>query len=171
MSDPPHLPELPDNIEKERESNFALMLALGAAVVLLLIGGFYLVGRMTRSNSPAAQQQPLPMGAAEQAYAERIQFLDIQMSRAANFLNQEFTYVTGNLSNDGTRTIRAVELTIEFHDPFNQVILREKQRVISQQDRPLPGGLRQPFQITFEHIPDEWNHQYPSIRVTGLLLE
>ena len=49
MSDPPHLPEIPDNIEKERESNFALMLALGAAVVLLLIGGFYLVSRMTRS--------------------------------------------------------------------------------------------------------------------------
>jgi hypothetical protein len=171
MSDLPHLPEIPENIEKHRDSNFAVMLAVGAAVVLLLIGGLYLVGRMSRSSSPAAQQQPLPMGAEEQAYAQRIHFLNLQMSRAANFLNQEFTYVTGDVSNDGTRTIRALELTVEFRDPFNQVILREKQRVISQIDRSLPGGLGQPFQITFEHIPDEWNHQYPSVRVTGLLLE
>ncbi len=170
MSDLPNLPEIPETIEKKSESNFALMLAVGAAVVLLLIGGLYLVSRMTRS-SPVAQQQPLPMGPEEQAYAERIHFLNVQMSRAANFLNQEFTYVTGEVSNDGTRSIRALELTVEFRDPFKQVILREKQRVITQQDRPLPGGLRQPFQITFEHIPDEWNHEYPSIHVTGLLLE
>ena len=171
MSDHPNLPEIPETIEKKSESNFALMLAVGAAVVLLLIGGLYLVSRMTRSSSPAAQQQPLPFGSEEQAYAERIHFLNIQMSRAANFLNQEFTYVTGEVSNDGTRSIRALELTVEFRDPFKQVVLREKQRVITQQDRPLPGGLRQPFQITFEHIPDEWNHEYPSIHVTGLLLD
>ncbi len=170
MSDLPNLPEIPETIEKKRDSNFALMLAVGAAVVLLLLGGLFLVNRMTRS-SPVAQQKPLPFGPEEQAYAERIHFLNVQMSRAANFLNQEFTYVTGEVSNDGTRSIRALELTVEFRDPFKQVVLREKQRVITQQDRPLPGGLRQPFQITFEHIPDEWNHEYPSIHVTGLLLD
>jgi len=171
MSDLPNLPEIPEPVEPERKSNFALMLAVGAAVVLLLLGGLFLVNRLTRSSSPGAQQQPLPFGPEEQAYAERIHFLNVQMSRAANFLNQEFTYVTGDISNDGNRAVRAVELTVEFRDPFKQVILREKQRVITQQDRPLPGGLRQPFQITFEHIPDEWNHEYPSIRVTGLLLD
>lgn len=163
-------PETPEITEKEPESRYALMLAVGAVVVLLLIGGIYLLSRMVRSSAPAVEQA-LPFGADEQTYAEHIHFQDIQMSRAANFLNQEFTYVSGDVSNDGARTIRALEVTVDFRDPFNQVILRDRQRIVSGRDQPLPGGLRRSFQFTFDHIPDEWNHQYPAIHVTGLLLE
>jgi hypothetical protein len=154
---------------REDKSRLPVALAAGAGVVLLLLAGLIFVTRSMRTRSSAAEAR-LPFGAAEQAYAERIHFLDIQMARATNFLNQEFTYVGGTVSNDGTRTIRALEITLEFHDFMDQVVLRERQQLIGATTRPLEGGQRREFQVTLDHVPAMWNQQYPSIRVSGLIL-
>jgi hypothetical protein len=158
--------EIPD---REPRSQFPIAFAAGAVVVLLLLGGLILLSRGSHSNG-ANRAVTLPFEPTEQAYAQHIHFNDIHMAKANNFLNQEFTYVTGTLSNDGARTIRALDLTLEFHDPFKQVILRENESLIGPKDQPLAGGQRRDFQITLEHVPLEWNQQYPSIRVTGLIL-
>ncbi|MGA8145246.1 MAG: FxLYD domain-containing protein [Candidatus Acidiferrales bacterium] len=155
--------------EKQERSQFPIAFAAGAVVVLLVLGGVVLLSRGSHPNGPGAAVK-LPFGPTEQTYAERIHFNDIQMAKANNFLNQEFTYIAGTLSNDGTRSIRALEVTLEFHDPFNQVILRETEPLVGAKDQALGGGQRRDFQITLEHVPVEWNQQYPSIRVTGLLL-
>jgi hypothetical protein len=112
-----------------------------------------------------------PFGPAEQAYAPHIQFLDIQLAHATNFLNQDFTYVAGTVFNDGPRKVRGLEVTVEFHDPFHQVILRDSNQLIGSKDAPLEPGQRRDFQVQMEHLPAEWDKQYPSIRVTGLALE
>jgi hypothetical protein len=157
-------------VEEQEQSRFPYTLAAGVIVVLLLIGGVYLVTRFSHPAGPAAEQR-LPFGVEEQAYAQHIHFLNLKLSQATNFLNQEFTYVNGEIANDGARTIRALEISLEFHDPFGQVILRENQRLISPDAKPLYGGQHREFQVTLEHIPVEWNHQFPNIRVSGLVLE
>ena len=87
-------------------------------------------------------------------------------------MNQEFIYVAGTVSNGGTRTVRALEVQFEFRDPFNQIILRDTQRIIAAQAQPLKPGDARDFQITLgQHLPSEWNRQYPAVRVTGLVLE
>jgi hypothetical protein len=155
--------------QREQRSQFPIAFAAGAVVVLLLLGGVILLSRGSHPNGAGAAAK-LPFGPTEQAYAEHIHFKDIQMAKANNFLNQEFTYIAGTLWNDGAHTIRALDVTLEFHDPFNQVILRETESVIGPKDAALQGGQRRDFQITLEHVPVEWNQQYPSIRVTGLIL-
>jgi hypothetical protein len=35
----------------------------------------------------------------------------------------------------------------------------------------LTAGQKGTFQVSVEHLPAEWNHEYPVIRVTGLVLE
>jgi hypothetical protein len=75
------------------------------------------------------------------------------------------------ISNDGVRNIRGLDVTLEFRDPFNQVILRDTEHLIPVSAQPLAGGARRDFQITFEHVPSEWNQQYPAIQVIGLILE
>ena len=154
----------------EERRRFPLAFLLGILVVAILFGGFLLLTRHMRSPAQAAAVK-LPFGPAEQAYAARIHFTDIQMARATNFLKQEFTYVAGTISNDGVQTVRAMEVAVEFHDDLNQVILRDREVVMPPNGDPLPAGQRRDFQITLEHIPAEWNHQYPSISVTGLILE
>jgi hypothetical protein len=164
-------PEPATDRERKSGSGFPAAFAVGAVVVLLLFGGLLL---LTHSNHPhkAAVAPKLPFGAEEQNYAANIHFQDVEFSQASNLLNQEFTYATGKISNDGSRAVRALELTLEFHDQFNQVILREKQRAIDLTGPPLPAGQARDFQITVEqHIPSTWNQQYPSIRVSGLVLQ
>lgn len=159
-----------DNRDREEKSSFPAAFAVGAIVVLLLVAGAVLLSRTTRPRGSAGAEN-LPFGPAEQAYAGHIQFQSIQMSRATNFLNQEFTYVSGTVSNDGLRTVRGLEVTLEFYDPFHQVVLRETDRLIAPGSGNLNASQRRNFQITFEHVPAEWNQQYPAIRVTGLVLE
>jgi len=150
---------------------FPVAFIAGAVVVALLFGGFYLLTRVFGSQGPATAAK-LPFGATEQAYAGRIHFSDLHMSRSTNMIKQEFTCVTGVMSNDGDRNIGAMEVTVEFHDAMNQVILRDSQFVIAPQgDPPLNAGLSREFQVTLEHVPAEWNQEYPSIRVTGLNLQ
>jgi hypothetical protein len=158
-----------ENFQRQERSQFPIAFAAGAVIVLILLGGLILLSRGSHPSGPAATVK-LPFGASEQAYADRIHFKDIQMARASNFLKQEFTYVAGTALNDGTRTIRGLEVTLEFHDPFNQVILKETEQIIGNKDAPLGGGQPRDFQVTLEHVPAEWNQQYPSIRVTGLIL-
>src|SRR5580692_9735615 len=150
---------------------FPIAFLAGAIVMALLFGGFYLLTRILGSSGPATAVK-LPFGPAEQAYADRIHFNDLHMSRSTNMIKQEFTYVTGTMSNDGVQAIAAMEVTVEFRDGLNQVILRDSQFTIAPQaDPPLNAGLSREFQVTLEHVPAEWNQQYPSIRVTGLVLQ
>src|ERR1700679_1720122 len=150
---------------------FPIAFLAGAIVMALLFGGFYLLTRILGSHGPAAAVK-LPFAAPEQAYAERIHFTDLHMSRSTNMIKQEFTYVTGTVSNDGVQSIRAMEVTVEFRDSLNQVILRDSQFVIAPSGDPaLNAGLSREFQLTLEHVPAEWNQEYPSIRVSGLVLQ
>lgn len=157
-------------MEPAEGNRFPVAFLAGVIVVFLVVAGVVLLTRTPPSRGSAVVEK-LPFGPAEQAYAERVHFKDIQMARATNFLNQEFTYVAGTVSNDGVQTIRQIEVTLEFHDPFNQVVLRETQRLIGPRAQPLTGGQMRDFQIAFEHVPAEWDQQYPAIRVTGLVLE
>ena len=158
-----------ENTSREDRSRLPIALAAGAGVVLLLFGGLLLVSRTMRTHGPAATEK-LPFGPVEQAYAQRIHFTNMQMARATNFLNQEFTYIAGTISNDGTRTLERLQVTLEFHDPLNQVVLRETQLLITSPARPLDGGQRRDFQVTLDHVPATWDQLYPSIRVSGIVL-
>jgi hypothetical protein len=154
----------------EERRRFPLAFVLGILVVAVIFGSFVLLTRHMRSPAQTAALK-LPFGPAEQAYAERIHFTNIQMARATNFLKQEFTYIAGTIQNDGVQNIGGLQVAVEFRDDLNQVILRETEGLIVPNSDPLPAGQRRDFQITLEHIPAEWNHQYPSMKVTGLILQ
>ncbi len=155
---------------QEDKSRVPAPFIAGIVVVGLLLSGVILLMRRTRpAESPA--EQHLPMTPVEQAYAKQIHLFDLRMSRAANFLNQEVRFVFGMAANDGPRPVREIEVTIEFRDLFNQVVLRDTRRLLGFRAAPLAAGQRREFQVGFEHVPPGWNRQFPSIRVTGLLLE
>jgi hypothetical protein len=132
-------------IPTEERSRLPVAFLVGIVIVALLVGAAVLYSR----------------------YAQ-IHFLEPKMSRAANFLNQEVTYVFCTVVNGGDRKIHQIEITIEFHDPFNQVILRDKQRLFLPTAPPFLPGQQRDVQIPYEHIPPQWNNGYPSIVVTGI---
>jgi hypothetical protein len=159
--------EIPGQLQPERgRFNFALILA--AAALLIIVAALYFwPGR--QSPPGAAPRGPrLSFGPAEQAYAPKIGFENIALSRAENFLHQEVTTVSGELVNSGDRSLLGVEVTIEFFDDMNQIALRETRSVFAPGTPALAPGERRDFEVSFEHIPSSWNMQQPVVRVTGL---
>jgi hypothetical protein len=147
--------------------SFALMVA--AAAVVIVLAGFYLwPGRQSPSRGAAQQVHP-PFGPEERAYAAKITIENLSLSRAENFLNQEVTSLAGDLVNNGERSLREIELTVEFDDDMNQIALRESRMALTSGNPPLGPGERRAFDVSFEHIPSSWNMQLPIVRVTGLL--
>ncbi len=158
------------SVGREDKSRAPGAFAAGAVVVLLFLGGLFWLTRATRTSGSSAARH-LPFGSEEQAVAQHVHFLDLSLSQASNFLNQDVTYISGVLSNDSVRTLRNVEVTLEFRDSLNQVVLRETRRLFGERARPLGGGERRDFQIALDWVPSDWNRQYPSLRVTGVALE
>jgi hypothetical protein len=153
----------------EPKSGLPLAFLAGLLVVVSIIAVIYLVTETSKSTAPA--EQHLSLSEADKPYLERIQIGDIQMSRAENLLGHELTYIVGTLRNNGTRNLRDIEVTVEFRDLLNQVILRENRRLFGRNPPVIPGGQSRAFQLTFEGVPKEWNRQYPTFKITGVVLD
>jgi hypothetical protein len=157
-------------LEPEDRNRLAVSFTVGLVIVLLVFGGFYLAMRFSGQSKPASEK-PLAFGPAEQSYVANLNFENLEMSAFENMLHQKVTYLNGDISNRGTRTVRAADITVEFYGAANKLVLRETHRIIGNGTRPLETGETRAFQIGFEAIPASWNHQFPAIRVTGLDLE
>jgi len=159
-----------DSVNYEEKSRFPIAFLAGVVVVAILGVILFFVVKSTQPKGIAAAKN-LPFDAQEQAYAPRIQFTGIQMAHSTNFLNQEFTFVAGTIVNSGDKAIVALQVVIDFHDQFNQSVLRDSEVLLQPPVAPLPAGQMRDFQVILERIPSDWNRQYPSIRVIGLVLQ
>lgn len=141
---------------------------MGAATIAIALAVVMWPGTERRLAS-STRESHLPFGAAEQAYAPKLQIENLPLNRAENFLNQEVTTVPGRITNAGNLALSNVELTVEFSDELGQVVLRESRALFAPQTPPFAPGERRDFEVSFEHIPSSWNIQQPLVRVSGLL--
>ena len=88
-----------------------------------------------------------------------------RMSAADNILGHTVTYLDAQITNAGTRVVSQVQLEMEFVDTLGQVVLRETNRPVNLQTPALKPGEARTFQVSFEHMPLEWNQAPPSICV------
>jgi hypothetical protein len=163
-------PNLPPSIAPPDTGGSGFTWKIMAAAILSVAVVFYFWSG--HASGPAAPPAParLPFGAAEQAYAAKVEIESISLSRAENFLHQEVTVLSGEAVNHGERTLAGLELTVEFFDELHQVVLRESRQVLTGPPTLFAPGERRTFEISFEHIPPSWNLQQPSVRVSGLQL-
>ena len=138
-----------------------------AAATLVGLAAFYLLFFRGPAPTPSAHTR-FPFGAQEQAYAPKLQFGNFEMSRAESFLNQEVTYLAGDVLNSGDRTLSGIEATIEFQDDMKQIALRETRPILFGATAALPPGKTAHFEISFDHVPSSWNMQLPTVQVAGL---
>ena len=154
--------------ESSRRSPLVLIIGAGALVVLIAV--LYWASRY--APEPVQRPEiPVSMGAEETDYVSHLEILEPQVARATNFLNQEVTFVFGTVRNNGPRAVRQIEVMLEFHDVFGQVVLRDEDRLFSEEAIPLESYHTRDFQITYETIPIQWNQAYPELTVTGLALQ
>jgi hypothetical protein len=154
--------------EPGRQFRFALL--AGLAVLLVVVAAAYFLLRLTGSSG-TDKAAPLPMGNEELAYAPQIKIGNVELSRAANFLKQEVTSIGGMVTNSGTKSLGEMEVTLEFHDVSQKVVLREARRLYGAKETPLGPGQTREFLFAFESIPPDWNQAPPVFVITGLKLQ
>jgi hypothetical protein len=141
------------------------LVVLAVSIVFLLLA-FFLWRASTKKVQPAATGSQDAQGPDERAYTSKMGVDHIEISRAENFLHQEVTTISGEISNGGNRALASVELTIEFYDDLNQIAQRETRSLFGAPGPPIPPGDHREFEVSFEHISSSWNMRQPIIKVT-----
>ena len=149
---------------QKTDSNLKFIL-IAAAAIVVIVAIAIILSRLRPSGSPAAIA-PTP---EQKAYLPNIEFSDAKMSAATNFLGQRVIYLDAEVANRGTRSVKQVELQMEFTDMLGQVILRDRARIFPPASLPLKAGATRAFQLFFDRIPAEWNQAPP--RMTALRVE
>jgi hypothetical protein len=140
-------------------STLRIILIVGAAMLALLAAVVFFwhshaAPQFSASAIPTEEQK---------AYFRQLEFTDLHMSAAENFLGDNVTYLDGQVRNAGTKTVRRLDLDLTFVDMLSQVILRERAHPVSARTPPLKPGETRAFRVTFEHIPADWNQAAPTI--------
>ena len=130
---------------------------------------FFFADRRRPTSQLRRRNRDCRLATAEKAYAPKLQFGNFDMSRAESFLNQEVTYLAGDVLNSGDRTLSGIEAIIEFQDDMNQIALRETGRCYSGRRR----SCRPERPRTFEDFvrPRSAHHgicKCPRCEVSGL---
>jgi hypothetical protein len=165
---PPEHDPVPLGQPEDERSTPWIPMAIGAALLGLVVAGFILFGR---SDEPAGNGQPHP-------YAANLKFTELKLSAAENFVGGNVTYLDGVLTNTGTKTVNGVTVELVFHNTLNEVVQKEAMgvRVLSQAGpypdvvdlhaAPIAPGKSRPIRLTLEHISADWNRAAPDIKVT-----
>jgi len=155
--------------EPQRDSNW-LPIVLGVAAVVVVVG---VIAWFSRSQPKSAAAPPF--------YASSLQFADLKMSAAQNFVGATVTYLDGTVANTGDKTVTHVTVEVVFKDAMGQLAQREDVPIhvlqtsgpypdaVDLSAAPLASGQSKPFRLTFEHVSADWNQQYPDLQVMDVV--
>src|ERR1700675_3573030 len=141
------------------------LVVLAVSIVFLLLA-FFLWRASTKKVQLAATGSQDAVGPDERAYTSNVGVDHVEISRAENFLHQEVTTISGEISNGGDRSLASVELTIEFYDDLSQIAQRETRSLFGPPGPPIPPVDYREFELSSEHISSARNMRQPVIKVT-----
>lgn len=142
-------------------------------VVLVVLGWVIFAGRRQRSIERAETAAQTP-----DAYASLLLLDHVQMSQAPNFAGGKITYIDGQITNKGDKTVTGVHVVVTFKNeigeppqrvPMALSLIRTREPYVDIEPvsaEPLKAGESREFRLIFDHITPEWNQQYPEIQAT-----
>ena len=159
----------PSPVAEERDhSRLIIVAAVGVVVAIALAAAFLL------REPPKKVAPPSP-------YIAQLKLSDFKMSAAENFIGATVSYIDGTITNTGDKTLTRVIVQVDFKDSMGQVAQLEPDlplRVVRTNGAyeepvdltraPLAPGQSVRFRLTFDRISEQWNHQYPEIRITDV---
>lgn len=146
---------------EKRPTTVYILIAAGTLVVVVSI---LILASRPRSEPPSAPS----LDTDQKAYLSQVVISDTRMSAAENFLGHTVTYLDGQVTNRGNRTVRQLEIQMEFVDTLNQVVLRETAFPVNPRKGPLKPGETRAFQASFDHMPVDWNQAGPTITIKSV---
>jgi hypothetical protein len=161
----------PSPSKPERDSN-RIPILVGMALVIVAVG---IIALFSRGQSKGS--------AAPHPYAANLKISDLKMSAAENFVGATVSYLDGTISNTGDKTVTHATVHVVFKDSLGQLAQAEDVPLhVLQTEGPYPDAVdlstsplapsqSKPFRLTFEHVTEEWNHEFPELRVMDVSLK
>ena len=161
----------PSPSTQEPDSN-RIPILVGMVLVIVAVGIIVLFSRGQTKGS-----------AAPHPYAANLKISDLKMSAAENFVGATVTYLDGTVTNSGDKTVIHATVHVVFKDSLGQIAQAEDVPLhvlqtggpyldaVDLSASPLAPGQSKPFRLTFEHVTEEWNHEFPDLRVMDVSLK
>jgi hypothetical protein len=147
-------------------------MAIAAIAVVAVVGGmvvYFEHGKPTQqSTSLSAQLDP---------YAASLPITGMAMSESSNLAGGKVTYLDGQISNTGNRTVTGIYVQVLFRNYTHEVAWNDPQSVkfIRMRDpyidvepvsaAPLKPGDHHDFRLIFDSVPESWDGAYPEVRI------
>jgi hypothetical protein len=149
-----------------------LPLVIAAAIVLAIAGALILFlghGKTT--------PQVTPISAQLDSYAPNLPITNLAMSESSNLAGGKLTYLDGQITNKGDRTVTGITAQVLFRNYAHEVAQNETQPLTLIRTRdpyvdvepvsaaPLKPGDQRDFRLIFDTVADSWDGAYPEIRI------
>jgi hypothetical protein len=157
----------------EPRSTFPWIIALG--VVVLIIGVLVAISHHSRPANPGGASLAPP-----DPYAANLPISSLEMSQASSMAGSQSTYVDGQITNKGDKTVSAITVQVAFHGFANPIaqketlplsLIRTRQPYIDTEPviaAPIHPGETRDFRLIFDNLSQDWNQNYPEIRVISV---
>jgi hypothetical protein len=149
-----------------KNKDFPTGIAVALAVILLAGGGAAWYFAQPRDN---ASQAPLTPEA--KAYVRNLKLSDVEMKATDSAMAKSLIEIVGNITNNGDRKVKLVELNCIFYDPYNQVVLRERVAIVRIKGGGLAPGETKPFRMPFDNLAGSWNQAMPQLVIAQIQFE
>lgn len=159
-----------DPLKREPRSPVPWIVAGVAALIALA-----LVLILSRHGAPV---NPGGAGlAAADPYAASLPITDVQMSQSGSMAGGQTTYIDGKVTNQGRETVTGITVQVAFHGftaPIAQKstlslsLIRTREPYVDTQPvsaAPILPGQTREFRLIFDSVPEDWNQNYPEIRI------
>ena len=154
-----------ENVSKTRQRQGPPVGALVALIVLALGGGLADFAWKHYDDRPA--DRTVLTEEAKQ-YLPYLDLSDVQMEAKESFLGHTIVSIKGEISNLGERTVRIVEVTCLFRDPYLNELGRQAVVIVSPRDGVLDPRQTRPFRIAFDAVPQGWNQIMPNLYIAQI---
>lgn len=141
-----------------------IVIALGC---ILILGVF---GWLTFGPKPPPPAPPVLTEEAKQ-YLPNLALGDVHMQAAESFVNQRVVEILGNITNNGSRTVKLAEVTCVFSDYYGKEMLRERVPIVGGIMGPLKPGQTKEFRLPFDDVADTWNQALPTLVIAQIQFE
>ena len=157
---------------REVEPRSFLPWIIAGVVVLVVLGMLLVAGRHKAPANPGGAGL-----APADPYASQLSISDVKMSESSNLSGGKVTYLDGQIANHGGQTLRGITVQIAFRNALKQIaqketmplnLIRTREPYVDTQPvraAPLAPGSTREFRLIFDHVTDDWDQQYPEVRV------
>lgn len=156
---------------ESRDRNWLPMLIAAAVVIVVAVA---VVALLQRGHKGAAVA---PVSAAADPYAASLPITNVAMSESSNLAGGKVTYLDGHIVNKGDQTVTAITVQTLFRNVAGEVAQNDVQpmQLIRTRDpyvdlepvsaAPLKPGEERDFRISFDAVTQDWNGEYPQLRI------